>query len=57
MNEGDGHHDIEAGGGGSTSAPTPATTSPPTPKGRRLASLDVFRGITVLVSKRYQLAS
>jgi hypothetical protein len=57
MNEGDGHHDIEAGGGSSTSAPTPATTSPPTPKGRRLASLDVFRGITVLVSKRYQLAS
>lgn len=42
---GDGHGDIEAGHGGcqaTSPAPTPAT-----PRGKRLVSLDVFRGITV----------
>jgi len=53
-NGGEGHRDIEAGGGwASTSAPTTTTTTAtqgPTTRGQRLASLDVFRGITVVVS-------
>jgi len=41
---GEGHGDIEAGG----TATAPAMARP---RGQRLASLDVFRGITVVVSK------
>ncbi|EES09884.1 hypothetical protein BDA96_05G156400 [Sorghum bicolor] len=52
-NGGEGHRDIEAGGGwASTSAPTTTTTTAtqgPTTRGQRLASLDVFRGITVVL--------
>ncbi|KAK3119022.1 hypothetical protein QOZ80_9BG0712520 [Eleusine coracana subsp. coracana] len=44
----DGHNDIEAGHCGGKMAASPALTPPPsTPKGQRLVSLDVFRGITV----------
>ncbi|KAL6654138.1 hypothetical protein ACP70R_007603 [Stipagrostis hirtigluma subsp. patula] len=39
------HGDIEAGGGEARSFSSPTPT--PKPKGQRLASLDVFRGITV----------
>lgn len=43
---GDDHGDIEAGHGGGQ-----ATSPAPMPRGQRLLSLDVFRGITVAVSK------
>ncbi|CAL4992817.1 unnamed protein product [Urochloa decumbens] len=45
-NEGDDHRDIEAGG--AVSAPATVATTP-RPRGQRLASLDVFRGITVVL--------
>ncbi|KAK3120358.1 hypothetical protein QOZ80_9AG0686300 [Eleusine coracana subsp. coracana] len=45
--EGDGHNDIEAGQGGGKMAASPALTPASMPKGQRLVSLDVFRGITV----------
>lgn len=48
-NEGSDVGDIEAAGG-SAGAPAPATTTP-RQRGQRLVSLDVFRGITVVVSK------
>ncbi|KAJ1275762.1 hypothetical protein BS78_05G161300 [Paspalum vaginatum] len=43
--------DIEAGGGGAwaSTAPAQTTAAPPRPRGQRLASLDVFRGITVVL--------
>ncbi|CAM0146034.1 unnamed protein product [Urochloa decumbens] len=47
-NDGGGHRDIEAGGAASGRAPA-TTTPPPRPRGQRLASLDVFRGITVVL--------
>jgi hypothetical protein len=54
-NDGEGRRDVEAGGGWSstpaltTTAAAAATQGPPRGQ-RRLASLDVFRGITVVVS-------
>ncbi|OEL25053.1 hypothetical protein BAE44_0013929 [Dichanthelium oligosanthes] len=47
-NGGEGHLDIEAGG--RARAPASAPTTTPKARGQRLASLDVFRGITVVVS-------
>jgi hypothetical protein len=48
---GEGHRDIEAGGWASVPAPAPALSTTSRPRGQRLASLDIFRGITVVVSK------
>jgi hypothetical protein len=44
--DGDGHGDVEAGRGS-----WEATSPVPAPRGERLVSLDVFRGVTVAVSK------
>ncbi|CAN6381441.1 unnamed protein product [Urochloa humidicola] len=44
-NEGGGHRDIEVGG----TVSAPATEPVSRPSGQRLASLDVFRGITVVL--------
>ncbi|PAN42951.1 hypothetical protein PAHAL_8G201000 [Panicum hallii] len=46
---GEGHRDIEAGGWASVPAPAPALSTTSRPRGQRLASLDIFRGITVVL--------